>query len=144
MKKVWWRRGEKGVGSANEITAELKESRGGSTGGELDVSTLKAAFDQFDNQFDKQYGGFGRAQKFPTPHNLLFLLRYWKRTGERKALEMVEKTLQAMRSCGMYDHIGFGFHRYSTERTWQVPHFSKMLYAHAILALAYLEAYQAT
>jgi uncharacterized protein YyaL (SSP411 family) len=144
IKQMWLTQREKLVESANQITAALKESRGGSTGRELDASTLKTAFDQFDNQYDKQYGGFGRAQKFPTPHNLLFLLRYWKRTGEPKALEMVEKTLQAMRRGGMYDHIGFGFHRYSTEPTWHVPHFEKMLYDQAMLALAYLEAYQAT
>ncbi len=144
IKQVWLTQRDKVLGSANQITAALKESRGGSAGGGLDASTLKTAFDQFDNQFDKQYGGFGRAQKFPTPHNLLFLLRYWKRTGEPKALEMVEKTLQAMRSGGVYDHVGFGFHRYSTEPTWHVPHFEKMLYDQAMLALAYLEAYQAT
>src|SRR5712692_948935 len=144
IKQVWLTQRDKVVGSANQITAALKESRGGSTGGELNASTLKTAFDQFDNQFDKQYGGFGRAQKFPTPHNLLFLLRYWKRTGEPKALEIVEKTLEGMRSGGMYDHVGFGFHRYSTEPTWHVPHFEKMLYDQAMLALAYLEAYQAT
>ncbi len=144
IKNAWLTQREKVAESANQITAALKESRGGSTGGELDASTLKTAFDQFDNGFDKQYGGFGRAQKFPSPHNLLFLLRYWKRTGEPKALEMVEKTLQAMRSGGIYDHVGFGFHRYSTEPTWHVPHFEKMLYDQAMLALAYLEAYQAT
>lgn len=128
IKQVWLTQRDKVLGSANQITAALRENRGGSTAGELDASTLKTAFDQFNNQFDKQNGGFGRAQKFPTPHNLLFLLRYWKRTGEPKALEMVEKTLEAMRSGGMYDHVGFGFHRYSTEPTWHVPHFEKMLY----------------
>ena len=144
IKQMWLTQRDKVVGSANQITATLRESSGGSTGGELDASTLKTAFDQFDHQFDKQNGGFGRAQKFPTPHNLLFLLRYWKRTGQPKALEMVEKTLQAMRGGGMYDHVGFGFHRYSTEPTWHVPHFEKMLYDQAMLALAYLEGYQAT
>ena len=144
IKNAWLTQREKVAESANQITAALKESRAGSAGGELDAATLKSAFDQFDNGFDKQYGGFGRVQKFPSPHNLLFLLRYWKRTGEPKALEMVEKTLQAMRSGGMYDHVGFGFHRYSTEATWHVPHFEKMLYDQAMLALAYLETYQAT
>src|SRR3989442_2640104 len=144
IKQAWLSQRDKVVGSANQITAALRENRGGSASGELDASTLKTAFDQFNNQFDKQNGGFGHAQKFPTPHKLLFLLRYWKRTGEPKALEMVEKTLQAMRGGGMYDHVGFGFHRYSTEPTWHLPHFEKMLYDQAMLALAYLEAYQAT
>ena len=89
-------------------------------------------------------GGFGNRPKFPTPHNLIFLLRYWKRTGDKKALEMVETTLQAMRKGGIYDHVGFGFHRYSTDSTWLVPHFEKMLYDQALIAIAYIEAYQAT
>jgi len=144
IKQAWLTQRDKVVGSANQITAALRENRGGSASGELDASILKTAFDQFNNQFDKRNGGFGRAQKFPTPHNLIFLLRYWKRTGEAKALEMVEQTLQAMRSGGMDDYVGFGFHRYSTEPTWHVPHFEKMLYDQAMLTLAYLEAYQVT
>ena len=102
------------------------------------------AFTELKSHFDTKYGGFGSAPKFPTPHNLLFLLRYWKRTGNSDALEMVEKTLQKMRSGGIYDQIGFGFHRYSTDQFWLVPHFEKMLYDQALLATAYLETYQAT
>ena len=110
----------------------------------LDIETLREAFDYFVGRFDERNGGFGDAPKFPTPHNLNFLLRYWKRTGERRALTMVEKTLRAMRRGGIYDRVGFGFHRYSTDAEWLVPHFEKMLYDQALLALAYLEAYQAT
>ncbi|MHA1130179.1 MAG: thioredoxin domain-containing protein, partial [Candidatus Helarchaeota archaeon] len=87
---------------------------------------------------------FSGAPKFPTPHNLLFLLRYWKRTGAEKALKMAEKTLQAMRAGGIFDHIGYGFHRYSTDFFWLLPHFEKMLYDQALLAIAYVEAFQAT
>jgi uncharacterized protein YyaL (SSP411 family) len=94
--------------------------------------------------FDPEHGGFGGAPKFPTPQNLLFLLRYWKRTGEKNALSMVEKTLRSMRSGGMFDQIGFGFHRYSTDTEWLVPHFEKMLYDQALLVISYLEAFQAT
>jgi uncharacterized protein YyaL (SSP411 family) len=94
--------------------------------------------------YDPDNGGFGSAPKFPTSHNLLFLLRYWKRRNEDRALEMVEETLHAMRLGGVYDHIGFGFHRYSTDSGWLLPHFEKMLYDQAMQALAYLEAYQAT
>ena len=94
--------------------------------------------------YDPQNGGFGTAPKFPTPHNLLFLLRYWHRTGDEHALQMVETTLQAMRMGGIYDHVGFGFHRYSTDAEWLVPHFEKMLYDQALMAIAYTEAYQAT
>ena len=94
--------------------------------------------------YDARNGGFGTAPKFPTPHNLLFLLRYWRRTGDDQTLEMVETTLQAMRMGGIYDHVGFGFHRYSTDAEWSLPHFEKMLYDQALLAIAYTEAYQAT
>ena len=89
--------------------------------------------------------GSGAAPKFPIPPiTYVFLLRYWKRTGEPKALIMVEKTLQAMRYGGIYDQVGFGFHRYSTDRSWLVPHFEKMLYDQALLAMAYIETFQAT
>ena len=94
--------------------------------------------------FDERHGGFGEAPKFPLPHNLLFLLRRWKRTKEPKALEMVERTLGAMRLGGIFDHVGFGFHRYSTDERWLIPHFEKMLYDQATLATAYTEAFQAT
>jgi uncharacterized protein YyaL (SSP411 family) len=95
-------------------------------------------------RFDEQNGGFGGAPKFPSPHNLLFLLRYWSRTKEKTALTMAEKTLRAMRLGGVFDQVGFGFHRYSTDAEWLVPHFEKMLYDQAMLALAYTEAFQAT
>lgn len=112
--------------------------------GELGEHTIKAGFDGFRKAFDHGYGGFGTAPKFPAPHNLLFLLRYWKWTHDDTAMEIVEKTLDAMASGGIFDHIGFGFHRYSTDRRWLVPHFEKMLYDNALLAYTYLEAYQAT
>jgi len=102
------------------------------------------AFSQFKYDFDNIFGGFGSAPKFPTPHNLFFLLRYWYNTKEEYALIMVEKTLESMYKGGIYDHIGFGFSRYSTDEKWLVPHFEKMLYDNALLAIAYLEAYQAT
>ena len=94
--------------------------------------------------FDRTFGGFGQAPKFPSPHNFFFLLRYWKRTGDAQALRMVEHTLQNMRHGGIYDQIGFGFHRYSTDARWIVPHFEKMLYDQALMALAFIELYQAT
>ncbi len=110
----------------------------------LDEKTFEKAYQQFQSQFDSRFGGFGGAPKFPRSHTLSFLLRYWERTGDGKALEMVEKTLQEMAKGGMYDHIGGGFHRYSTDGQWRVPHFEKMLYDQAILSKTYLEAYQAT
>lgn len=110
----------------------------------LGEKTLEKAYQQLRSQFDSRFGGFGRAPKFPRSHTLSFLLRYWKRAGDPGALEMVGKTLQEMAKGGMYDHIGGGFHRYSTDGEWRVPHFEKMLYDQAILSKTYLEAYQAT
>ncbi|HEX3027729.1 MAG TPA: thioredoxin domain-containing protein, partial [Clostridia bacterium] len=107
-------------------------------------NTVHEAYLEFKNSFDNKYGGFGRAPKFPSPHNLYFLLRYWYITKEKHALEMVEKNLDSMYKGGIYDHIGFGFCRYSTDEKWLVPHFEKMLYDNALLSIAYLEAYQAT
>lgn len=94
--------------------------------------------------YDRQYGGFGQAPKFPTPHNLFFLMRYAVLEKNPHALAMVEHTLEAMAAGGIFDHIGGGFSRYSTDKQWLVPHFEKMLYDNALLAIAYLEAYQLT
>lgn len=110
----------------------------------IPYNVIHDAFRDFKYAFDSVYGGFGSAPKFPTPHVLYFLLRYWHVTGENYALEMVEKTLDSMYRGGIYDHIGFGFSRYSTDRKWLIPHFEKMLYDNALLAIAYLEAYHAT
>jgi len=99
---------------------------------------------EFESAFDSRRGGFGGAPKFPRPAELLFLLREWRRTGHGPALEMAVRTLRAMAHGGMRDHIGGGFHRYSVDADWRVPHFEKMLYDQAQLALASLEAYQAT
>ena len=140
-----WRAGRQQVlNTAQEIVAELQNLKISSPGDELDKSILEKAYAELGSRFDERYAGFGNAPKFPSPHNLLFLLRYWYRTGEEHALEMVEKTLQAMRRGGIYDHVGFGFHRYSTDQQWLLPHFEKMLYDQALLAMSYTEAYQAT
>jgi len=93
---------------------------------------------------DPTYGGFGGAPKFPNPMSLSFLLRYWKKTHSDQALSMVEMTLEKMASGGLYDQIGGGFHRYSVDDHWLIPHFEKMLYDNALLSQVYAEAYQAT
>jgi len=145
VKQLWSHEREQLNHTAAEITTALQKSAQTSTGGDkLDTSVLDQACQELSQRFDRDYGGFTPAPKFPTPHNLTFLLRYWHRTGEPQALEMVEKTLQAMRRGGIYDHIGFGFHRYSTDHQWLVPHFEKMLYDQALLSLAYVQTYQAT
>jgi uncharacterized protein YyaL (SSP411 family) len=113
-------------------------------GEDLEKSALDEAFVYFLDNFDEFNGGFGSAPKFPTAHNLSFLLRYWNRKGLKKAKMIVEKTLEAMRLGGIFDHLGFGFHRYSTDSKWLVPHFEKMLYDQAMLTILYTEAYQAT
>ena len=108
-----------------------------------DQALLKA-FNALESQFDPIYGGFGKAPKFPSSMALSFLLRYRKRSGSERALEMVEKTLEKMAHGGIYDHLGGGFHRYSVDARWLIPHFEKMLYDNALLCRTYFEAYQAT
>jgi uncharacterized protein len=141
---AWEQQRDRVLEAAERITEGIQPQFGGSPGGALDAEALRLAFDQLASRFDESHGGFGVAPKFPTPHVLTFLLRFWLRAGEPRALEMVETTLQAMRRGGIFDHVGFGFHRYSTDREWLVPHFEKMLYDQALLMIAYVEAYQAT
>ena len=111
---------------------------------ELTEELMQNAFQQYRSQFDSHHGGFGNAPKFPPSMGLPFLLRYWRHSGNPNALEMVELTLEKMARGGMYDQLGGGFHRYSTDAHWLVPHFEKMLYDNAQLVVAYYEAYQAT
>lgn len=147
IKEVWENNRDDVLKSAESITEAVKKATDLSViqgGGDLTPATLTLGYNQLLGRFDETYGGFGRAPKFPTPHNLLFLLRYWKRTGDGQALHMVETTLDGMRKGGVYDHIGYGFHRYSTDPRWFLPHFEKMLYDQAMLAMVYTEAYQAT
>ncbi|MBI4531901.1 MAG: thioredoxin domain-containing protein, partial [Candidatus Latescibacteria bacterium] len=144
IEEVWRARQDDVLSSADQITTALKRASQETPGETLGEATLRIAYNQLDRRFDEEYGGFGQGNKFPTPHNLMFLLRYRRRTGQERSLLMLEKTLQAMRCGGVYDHVGFGFHRYSTDATWLVPHFEKMLYDQAMLAMAYTEAYLAT
>ena len=105
---------------------------------------LSAALRQFQQNFDPQYGGFGSAPKFPSPHHLLFLMDYHQKTGSKDALFMAEKTLEQLYRGGIFDHIGGGFSRYSTDDQFLVPHFEKMLYDNALLLYAYAKAYELT
>jgi len=143
VKELWKNRRD----DVLQIAGKMTDALGRMTpdpGESLGERELTEAYRQLASRFDGIHGGFGQAPKFPSPHNLLFLLRYWKRTGEPHALDMVEKTLQDMRRGGIYDQIGFGFHRYATDARWFLPHFEKMLYDQALIILAYTEAYQAT
>ncbi len=144
VKQLWNTRRAEVLGTGREHMERLRHFMETPEATVLDAETLHEAFKSFVSRFDKRHGGFGGAPKFPTPHNLSFLLRYGKRTGDARSLAMVERTLRMMRRGGIYDHVGFGFHRYSTDQSWLVPHFEKMLYDQALLSLAYLEAFQAT
>lgn len=144
IREIWAQRQDEIQMSADQITEALMQSGAHSSGDDLRQDTLRKAFEHFSQNFDEFHGGFGNAPKFPTPHNFLLLLRYWKRSNDPKALQMVEETLRAMRAGGIYDHLGFGFHRYSTDPRWLVPHFEKMLYDQALLAMAYTETYLET
>jgi uncharacterized protein YyaL (SSP411 family) len=144
ISEVWTNRHRDVLDSAENMTAALQSLEKESSGEPIDASVLDKAYQELAQRFDRTYGGFSNAPKFPTPHNFFFMLRHWRRTDQQEALNMVEKTLQEIRWGGIFDQIGFGFHRYSTDKEWLVPHFEKMLYDQAMLGLAYLETYQAT
>lgn len=143
--QIWDQQHEKVVQSANRITEQLGQITNANLGGgQLQAAVLDTGYRQTKGAYDPQFGGFGKAPKFPRPVTLFFLLRYWARTGNKDALDMTLHTLRAMAAGGMHDHLGGGFHRYSTDPRWQVPHFEKMLYDQAQLAIVYSEAYQIT
>ena len=141
---AWKNRRAELVQSAEKINEYLVKSNTKELGTPLSKAILKETYSQFVNSYDKDHGGFGTQPKFPSPHNLVYLLRYHHMTDDKIALEMVEKTLQEMRLGGIFDHVGYGFHRYATDKEWLVPHFEKMLYDQAMLVMAYTEAFQIT
>lgn len=139
-----WRDDREAVLSAGEsLTAHLRQENN-SQAGILRQETVAHTAELFAQSFDPEWGGFGAPPKFPTPHNLIFLLRYARLTKAGRPREMALQTLDAMYRGGLFDHVGGGFSRYSTDRFWLVPHFEKMLYDNALLALAYTEAFQHT
>ena len=145
IREIWHTQKQKILDSAAEVAGHLSKAFVFSPGiHDLNASVLDRAYAQIAESFDTVFAGFKPAPKFPTPHRLMFLLRYHLKTGNAAALDMAEKTLTAMRLGGLWDHIGFGFHRYSTDTEWLVPHFEKMLYDQAMLITAYLEAFQIT
>ncbi len=143
IKTLWTNSRDQVLDSSQKVMLALSQIQEDSPGQSLGKQVLNTAFRQLSQNYDHRHGGFSSAPKFPTAHNMLFLLRYWKRTGDETALSMVEHTLKTMRLGGIYDQRGFGFHRYSTDDRWLVPHFEKMLYDQAMLAVTYTEAYQA-
>jgi uncharacterized protein YyaL (SSP411 family) len=137
ISNVWKNDRERILEAASETTTMLIESEEPSA--ILQDGVLERVFNESGQSFDAERGGFNPAPKFPAPHRLVFLIRQ----DPVKARPMVEKTLTAMRRGGIWDHVGFGIHRYSTDREWLVPHFEKMLYDQAMTALACIEAYEA-
>jgi uncharacterized protein YyaL (SSP411 family) len=142
--EAWRNDREKIVASGGDILTQLRQSGGAEAATHLDRGVLDSCFHYFRRTFDRTRGGFGEAPKFPRPSVLNFLLRYHAGSGSEEALEMVLQTLASMAAGGMNDQLGGGFHRYSVDERWFVPHFEKMLYDQAQLAVSYLEAFQIT
>lgn len=139
---AWRNRPEKIMESAANITDHIRRKATDSATGTIDPDIFAKAFQQIETEYDAEFGGFGSAPKFPRPVLFNFLLRHAARTGEPQALNMTLVTLRKMAAGGMYDHLGGGFHRYSVDAQWRVPHFEKMLYDQGQLAINYLEAFQ--
>jgi len=140
---IWSKKRELVLSSANDIVAKLNEQISiADEGIKLNNSVIKAAANTLSSNFDPKSGGFSLAPKFPIPHNITFLLHYGYLLNSIEILNMAYTTLDQMRLGGIYDHIGFGFHRYSTDDKWLLPHFEKMLYDQAGLLIAYTEAYR--
>ena len=140
---LWKNNREELLRAGSQITAAINQEQTGN-GQKPNRSLVERAYSQLAKRFDHKWGGFGAAPKFPTPHNLLFLMRYADTLQESNAMKMAEITLEDMAKGGIFDHIGGGFSRYSTDEMWMVPHFEKMLYDNTLLLIAYVKAYQYT
>ena len=143
VQEVWNSDRNKVLASAEQISNRLTMVSQPQAAGTVDMELPDRAYRELVSRYDSTYGGFGSAPKFPSPHNLLFLSRYSKLRNQPQAVRMVDHTLEAMRHGGIFDQVGFGFHRYSTDAEWLVPHFEKMLYDQAMLILASTEAFLA-
>ena len=142
--RLWRQDRNRLLQACDQILGAMREPETGHGAPDLGPDALAKGYGQLRQMFDAQWGGFGKAPKFPTPHHLTFLLRWHMRHPESGALDMVDKTLAGMRNGGVFDQVGLGFHRYSVDERWLVPHFEKMLYDQAMLAMAYTEAFQVT
>ncbi len=140
LHESWQSSPEKLLEQGARLTKMIMDEATASTVGDLDPDVLDRAFVELHKNFDRTWGGFGHSPKFPHAIDLRLCLRTWKRTGDPTALEIVTTTLDRMSEGGIYDQLGGGFHRYSTDEMWLVPHFEKMLYDNALLVPAYLEA----
>jgi len=145
VRDLWTERRDEVRASAGEVADALKTALQEGAGGEKPgMALVHRAFRNLERDYDREYGGFSHPPKFPSPHIHIFLTRYWQATGEKRALEMAEKTLFEIRRGGVFDQIGFGVHRYATDEAWALPHFEKMLYDQAMLILACTEVFEAT
>lgn len=144
IKWLWSTQKEQVVKSAESIVESLNKGASLPPGDMPDRGLIDTCFNELDKNFDPEWGGFFSAPKFPMPGILLFLLQYWQNYGDVKSLEMVEKTLNKMSLGGIHDHLGGGFHRYSTDKKWLLPHFEKMLYDQALLMMIYTRAFAVT
>jgi len=142
---AWEKDNNKIISSANKITDAVKQVSITAAGSDnISLDLINKSVKNFTDNFDMEFGGFGTAPKFPSPHNLLFLLRQYGSTKNSSILKMATTTLDKMEEGGIFDQLGYGFHRYSTDKNWLVPHFEKMIYDQAMLAMAYTEAFQIT
>ncbi len=144
IERLWIEKRGRVVEEADEIVRIVQRATAIRPGDHLNPDLVSQACAELKERHNAELGGFGDAPKFPMPHALMFLLRCSRQAGDPEALSMVVKTLDAMQRGGIYDHVGYGFHRYSTDRKWLVPHFEKMLYDQALLAMAYAETFQVT
>ncbi len=145
LDRVWREERQRATQSAGQIAQAVQQSLAADAPTGLpELHVLQGAMSYYAQVFDPREGGVRRAPKFPSSMNVRFLLRYWKRTGDEQALAMARLTLEKMALGGLFDQVGGGFHRYSTDARWLVPHFEKMLYDNALLAIAYVEGWQAT
>ncbi|MEM8488695.1 MAG: thioredoxin domain-containing protein [Bacteroidota bacterium] len=143
VKQLWTEKRDDVLASARQNVAALDQASTWHEAGQGPApGVLDFAFQQLAEEYDETYGGFREAPKFPSPHQLQFLVRYAHRTGNKTALDMASHTFQQMALGGVFDHVGFGFHRYATDREWLLPHFEKMLYDQAMIVLAAVELYQ--
>ncbi len=141
VQEIWISDREKVLASAKQIFDRLAMVSQPRVAGAIDMELPDRAYRELASRYDATHGGFGSAPKFPSPHNLLFLSRYSKLRNQLQGIRMVDHTLETMRRGGIFDQVGFGFHRYSTDAEWLVPHFEKMLYDQAMLVLASTEAF---
>lgn len=141
-KEIWEKFRNEIISQAEEITQQLNSVVYKAGSDKISSNALKKGFYELAGSYDELYGGFGNRPKFPIPHNFMFLLRFAKNSGSTEAAQITANSLQAMRNGGIWDHVGKGFHRYSTDSEWKVPHFEKMLYDQALLSIAFTEMYQ--